>query len=372
MITYRYANNDNEEYVDINDVDVVYRNNHKFFCISCNSEMVASLGNKNTHHFRHKQDTYSCNKETYLHKLGKFIFREVYQDCLKNNKPYNITMFRTIRCSRMSTCNVSKLYEGYGCTEYKKETYDLTQYYNVIEEEKKIDSHIPDLLLKGSDNRKPIFIEIKVTHSCTDDKIKLGYPIIEIPLKDESDLDLIKSRDLVDYQKHGLRDTYREICERDNTDKDVAFYNFKHDIYKPLAQHDMAMFFVKKKTLACYFKEHAIKCNKIEETIRKKNYAFEYRIIFYYFCGIKSYLFGLAKACEKGIEVRNCYLCKYHTINKYRYPPDHEKPLKCEYYSEPYKGYLCDPKDAKECKVFSPDQSIIERYLSYESYYEEF
>ena len=104
----------------------------------------------------------------------------------------------------------------------------------------------------------------------------------------------------------------------------------------------------------------------------KKNYAFEYRIIFYYFSGIESYLFGLAKAFEKGIEVRNCYLCKYYSINKYRYPPDHEKPLKCKYYSEPYKDYLCNPKDAMGCKVFSPDQSIIKRYLSYESYYEEF
>lgn len=371
MITYKYAKGIDGEYVDIKNIDVDYRASHRFFCISCDQEMVASLGEKNTHHFRHKRDTDCCSKETYLHKLGKYTFKKAYRECLEKNKPYTITLYRTVQCSLTSTCKIKHIFEEYQCVDFCKETVDLTKYYKIIEEEKRIDSFVPDLILKSDNNRESIFIEIKVTHACSEDKIHLGHPIIEITIKEESDISIIESCSLIDETKHYLDDR-QYFSNRINADKKISFYNFKYLKNKLLELNSISMFFVKKNGLTCFAKEDAIKCNEIERTLNQKNKAFIYRIIFYDTTdGIKCYLFGLAKAYKKGIDIRNCYLCKYYSNNKYRYQPDNDKPIKCMYYTKPYEYYLCNSNKAVDCSMYEPDESVYKRYLSYAYHYEE-
>lgn len=372
-IRYRYAKAPNGDYVDIKDVNEENRRNMKFVCISCGCDMVASLGDK-THHFRHKQELF-CNKETYLHKLGKYTFVKTYKECIELRKPYYITLQRRIPCSLESTCAIKANNEKVSCLSFEKQKWDLTQYYQTIIEEKRVDDFIPDVLLKSDQDISPIFIEIKVTHPCTEEKIRKGYPIIELAIKDESDLDIIKSCNLVESLERESGIFFSDSNDKQlKIEETIKFYNFKDKRYTPLYLTKLPRFYVKRDCLTDFCSNNDYYCCELEEkkVINRNNNAYLYEIYFHEPLDIqKCILFGLAKAYERGIKVRNCYLCKHYETNQFRYGLNKDKPIFCRVlYNLDDNGY-CKASKAKECSGYEPDKTVYEQYLTYAHHYEE-
>ena len=201
---YAYDADQNKKLVSIDDVVNNSIRDHSFFCINCGQELIPAIGKTNVPHFKHKTNV-KCDGESYLHKLAKLRIHDLFYDF---TKPFNIKFTRAI-CKQKEEQSCPAFTSL--CTKHKITTFDLHEYYNVCDIEKKIhiekngnnsfcnfvkeddsQTYIPDLLLtkEGSLNN-PILIEIWNKHKSSDEKIKTGLRIIEIKIFSEEDIDSI-------------------------------------------------------------------------------------------------------------------------------------------------------------------------------------
>lgn len=207
MIQYEFAYDSLENLININNVNGLETN--RFVCLGCGNEMIAILGKKRVHHFRHKRSfEINCSPETYLHKLAKIKFYEVYQNCLENNKPFKIKILMNRVCNfyQKDGHQVCKL-------DPEKMEFDLTNFFNKEpKQETRENSFIPDILLEAQNGEK-IFFEVYVTHASGDKKIDSKYRIIEFKIKYEHEIKIIES------------------CLLEESDK-INFFNFKKEKIK--------------------------------------------------------------------------------------------------------------------------------------------
>jgi len=200
-IKYQYAENSTGKVVDINTINKDC-NNEKYLCISCKQELIPKLGEIRIHHFAHKNDTFNCSKETYLHELGKRVFYEVYLQCKNDNEPFYIVT--SLINSLSITCKYNVIIKSKSCVKNGIHKYDLLSSFKNIEYEKNQDNFRPDLTLINNYGNK-IFIEIAVTHPCEKEKIESKNKIIEIRIKNETDIQMIlgkkisEENDLIKY-----------------------------------------------------------------------------------------------------------------------------------------------------------------------------
>lgn len=184
-ITYQYALSDDNTVKHISAVSEDYRNNHQFTCLGCNNRMSAVLGNKRENHFRHCRDC-DCSKETYLHKLGKKLFKELFEKNRMLGIPLSIDYEVKHQCG-VHKCKYGKTEQCFGMTEKGKLNL-LEQFTNIdLEKYDPATNLTPDILLSNANGNK-LYVEIAVTHISTEDKISSGVPIIEIYLETEEDL----------------------------------------------------------------------------------------------------------------------------------------------------------------------------------------
>ena len=169
--------------------------NTEYECVACRKAMTPKKGPIRTHHFAHKEKTQDCDPESYFHKLGKTIFKQMFDES-----------------------SIFEIHCPY-CIDLKKENKEC-----IIEQDHKI-KHNADLLLKHIDNpQKDIAIEIYVSHQNTIEKINKGYPIIEIKIpsnfieEDNTDSDWIENK-------------IKDICTPPlKEDSNIRFYNFEENI----------------------------------------------------------------------------------------------------------------------------------------------
>lgn len=283
---YHYAYDENKTVIDIKNVSPEDRADHTFYCISCGDEMIAKLGNKNTHHFAHKNGDDSCCNETYLHKLGKFLLKKKFE----NFSTFEVIYSRNIECQKKLSC---PFYEK-ECIEPVNETFDLKKYYDTCEEEKFFNNYRADLLLYDSTGRykNVVFIEIHVTHECTQEKQFSGQRIIEIKIKSDDDL-------------------YSLINSPIKESKNIKFIGFNRTskINKVLAKRNLFRFQL--------FKNGAAYVSNFEDmpTCNTKkmspNSILELNIDYGYIGDTTAYDYGLATAINMGYKIKNCKLCKY-------------------------------------------------------------
>ena len=119
------------------------------------------------------------------------------------------------KCKKKDECELSKhnWEECYADGLYKidlKEFYDTCTLEKCYSIENDDERYIADLLLTDSkdQNRKPIGVEIWVTHECSEEKKLSKNRIIEIKIEKESD-------------------ALREIIEKDENELPIRFFNFK-------------------------------------------------------------------------------------------------------------------------------------------------
>lgn len=171
----------------------------EFECMACKTTMIARRGDQRVHHFAHKEKTVNCDPEGYFHKLGKKIFKEIYDGS---------TEFVIKPTSKL--LDLKKEY-GECLIEIKEEGKTL---------KRKADLYIKHL----NDESKDISVEIFFSHPITKKKLDAGFRIIEVRLPIS-----ISSQDDTDSDK--IERIIRDVCTPPLLACDnIRFYNFEDDV----------------------------------------------------------------------------------------------------------------------------------------------
>lgn len=293
MIKYSYAYDDKGNIVKINDAI----KGHHYFCLGCRKEIIAKIGLIRSPHFAHKKDEV-CDPEGYLHKLAKSRIKQIFLQ----NKDFTINYNREHQCHQYGNCAFHTNYCSINRLE--KTPINLKTYYDTITEESEFKGFRADLLLSNSKkkDRPPVFIEIKVTHACEEKKISSDIKIIEIEIETEDDINQLDNHivesDKIHFNNHFLR-TSKETSEPLGIPV-VRFFLYRSGKARVVPTLTFEM--VAEYEYTC--------CDKRAKVDRHSIYEAEWPIP--YNTDIWPLLIGLVKANESGMNIRNCWLCKYH------------------------------------------------------------
>ena len=337
LIKYRYAYDSNNQIIDVTKLHRQnLRSEEVFKCLGCNNILIPILGEKRQKHFRHKIDI-DCSPETYLHKLAKIRFYEVYTNCIQQNKPFLITINQKKICNHyqqefLFTCKYDK----------SLQTFDLTKYFSQISLEKKEDSFIPDLLLTSEKGDK-LFIEIAVTHRVNQKKEKSEYRIIELDIAKEEDLTIIENPNLEQGEK-------------------VRFFNFKNQIIKDFCQGKCCKKFepysdclVKYNYFVVFNNgKSAILNTDLDDinrlhTNRKIKHGEFINFSRYKLHRKNQYIKLVIESYLNNDGIKNCFLCRYHGDSYYS-----DQPIFCKFLKK-----NCSSNEAANCQYYRPDTKVF-------------
>lgn len=202
---------------NIIDISSVTKENKlsEYYSIGSHTPMSAALGEVNQHHFRCKRG-YQINPETELHQYAKNIIKYRFE----TQKQFEVSYYKTKKCHQCKSCIFNDQYSPCRILEDKKlSKVDLKEWYDTATIEKEYNGFIADILLTNSakPNRKPLFIEVCVSHPCDKRKLESDNKIIEIKIQNEKDA----YSEIIDSSSGDL------LMGRDDTRAAVRFYNFK-------------------------------------------------------------------------------------------------------------------------------------------------
>ena len=205
--TYQhFALNTDNCIVNIKDVDY---SGEPYFCPHCHNEMIAKRGNIRQWHFAHKAD--KCSYDKYLHSIAEIMIMNWF-----NQKEHIIlSMDNYEKCDKYDNC---VFHDEKNCKRAKRVQFDLKTYYSKCIQEHRSGDFIADLYCENKINPNlPIFIEIFVTHECSQEKKKSGIRIIELSIQSEEDiLNIVDSTNLNECEKVKLYNFRRkEISVKD-------------------------------------------------------------------------------------------------------------------------------------------------------------
>lgn len=171
----------------------------EYECMACGSAMIAKRGQKRIHHFAHKENNVKCDPESYFHKLGKRIFKEVYDE--------------SANFKIKTTTRIIDLKKGYG------------ECLIEVREEGQILKKNADLLIKHlTDEKKDILVEIFYSHQVNKKKIDSANRIIEIRIP-------ISWVDNENVESDTIESEVRQICTPPLCESDnVRFFNFEDNV----------------------------------------------------------------------------------------------------------------------------------------------
>jgi len=304
-IKYRFAFNENGLVACADDLRGQL-NVGVLYCIGCGLDLIARVnGNINSPHFAHKSQV-ECSGETYLHKLAKYKFFEVYRHCLAEGQPFKVRLTASRRCYKyqpvlMKKCDLGEV----------EHDFDLTQYYQDIFLEKRDGEFIPDLLLRSRSNpENSIYIEIAVTHFLSEKKEASHNRIIEIPIESEEDIKIIEQANLSPRNAMFMGFNQLSTAVSDSEckcarEKFYVFYVYQNG--KALLDFDSLRSIVSlvnsRRNQLIYsniFWERQEKFNEFSDHGEERGRVFRDQ---------------LNLAISRGIRVKNCYLCRFQGDN---------------------------------------------------------
>jgi len=280
-------------------INVAHELDESLSCPHCGCKMLKRCGNIRRWHFAHDYRSATtdlqknCSYETYLHGYAKYRFKEWFEKATSINLFYE----KRHECKHFKHC-IWKKYAENGCKNVEYKCWNLKKSLNLclVEHEVEINGERfrPDLLWLNKD--KPdqrIFIEIKVTHECTEKKINSKARIIEFEVHSEEDVDALVGHD---------------IKEGDN----VRFYGISstesaNEIQIP-PQVELSKFIMYKTGKAYTEKQ----CDCLSYLERKHSSIFEMSVLAHNMQIGEFHTYGLLEAKARGLEVKNCYLCKHN------------------------------------------------------------
>lgn len=265
----------------------------------CDEQFCIKNGNERRKHFSHTNNGKKCSYDNYLHSLAERRIAEWF------NSASNITLGLNvdIHCLYYNDCiwkNNNRKAPNC-CSRKRIRSFNLKDFYNCIEIEKREHGYIWDLWLTNNIKKyPPLAIEIYVTHECEVNKLNSGIRTIEIKLNSEEQLQtLINSN---------------AIIENDN----VIFYNFEtKPLYEKCIGNLKLNKFILYENRKARFK--VIDCN----TFLKKEFKSIYELTFDFFAGnntsekvFNAFYLACAKASIKYQDFKHCSLCKYYKYNE--------------------------------------------------------
>lgn len=337
MITYKYARGKDNKLIDICSLNGKCKNDFEFYCIACGNELIAKLGRVNVHHFAHKKIV-TCSVETYLHALGKQLFFETYTKCLIEKTPFFIEIYRE------RTCNHYADELGQKCKLPKDlQKFDLTQSFDKISIEKREGDFIADILLSSTKVLEKVFVEIAVTHISTELKLNSNYRIIEIKIQVEEDFESIRNRFLsvtesnVKFKNFRPKELNTSICIG-NCEVNYNLFTLESDGRCLLRQRNLKQI----------QKQLNLSTEKIVKYQISKDCGYNYSLIF------KK---GLATFSMQNLQVKNCFLCRYHAENNsWLYFIDTTgEPIFCKFLK-----IKCNSNQAVVCDYFKLDNKCVQ------------
>jgi len=171
---------------NIIDISTVNKDNRlpEYYSIGTHTPMIAALGEKYQDYFRAKRG-YQLNPETELHEYVKRVLKHRFE----TEDHFYIKYYRKEYCPNEKDCIFyDELNHGCGKLCSRLCEYDLKDYYDTATIEGGYDGFVADVLLTSSShNRRPVFLEVAVTHPCTEEKKASGHKIIELSVSCEDD-----------------------------------------------------------------------------------------------------------------------------------------------------------------------------------------
>jgi len=185
IIQYAYALDSRGSLTHISDA----QRSNTYTCPGCKCPLIPVLGEINAKHFRHFEEC--CALETYLHKCAKEAFYLRYQQALTTKKAISLELEREISCQGGRLALLGSVTAK--CLKTRPARYNLTQFFNCVELEKRdeLTGLQPDAMLWDSQGNRRCYIEICVTHSCSQEKIASGVPILEFKVESEADVEML-------------------------------------------------------------------------------------------------------------------------------------------------------------------------------------
>lgn len=264
-----------------------------------------------TKFFRHKQGYLGDRNEPdrYLHNYAELRLKQRFDESVESGK-FIVQYYVVEKCQFYRDCKLKNKVKCSGNPKITLKQLNLRDLYDTCTIEKGEDKYIADLLLTNSKDSsvKPMFLEIFVTHKCTDEKINSGYPIIEIKIRQKEDAEneiIENAGDLVDEYLFMQPETIRNIAP-------IKFYGFDKDIPFKKYLH-FGNFLLTKKDNRLVADCRAIACNEVS-IFAPPNRAFSLSIPLNDLKDIDIYELGMAKAQKLGFSVRDCSLCARYKI----------------------------------------------------------
>lgn len=328
-IKYSYCLDENNNLVHIKSIVANEVSKHHYVCIECGNEMHPRIGKIKSPHFAHNPGV-SCHGESYLHKLAKRKFKEHFDSSGK----FRLLQSHEVSCENKDNC---AFYGNYKCFHNNSRRHNLKEFYDTCKEEVPIKGFVADLLISKSDkkDREPVLIEVLVTHACEKRKIESGLKIIEtMNIEYESDIDDI------------IRNGFIE-------GKNCKLHNFKPLPRMELKKRPIDRFILHASggatTQTIYCKDVNVRIEK--DSIAELNVNSDKLLNYLHSFYDRAFLMvGLIYLKRKGVDVRNCLLCKFYCLHHYYYTsicklykkygtpksPKQTSAMKCQYFSVSY------------------------------------
>lgn len=351
-IKYSYCVDENGKLVHISSLTDATRHARKLYCLQCGQEMVANLGQYKAKHFSHKADT-ACDGESYLHKLAKRRIKEKFD----SSENFPVMFLHDVPCCEASKC---PCYDSQYCALEKQDIRsDLKIWknkpvYDTCEPEVPVGEFRPDLLLTCSTkpDRQPVFIEIFKTHESNEIKINSRYRIIETKqVKSEDDIEDIINRGFVEGDNCTTYNFKPQLpsFRKDNVpiDRFILFKTGSVIVHRALDYvvycKDKNKRIDPRSVVELNMRDRGIDIWGVEEEANKLN----------------SYQAGLVYLTKKGMNIRNCILCKYYKFNE-----SYSKHF-CILYKVNGIGIPCPKQnEAKKCPRFELNPTLMNHSLS--------
>lgn len=334
-----------------------------------------------TRFFRHRPGYLGDRNEPdrYLHNYAELRIKQRFDESLSSGE-FPVQYYVVEKCPNSSLCKLKSKLKCKGEPKPVLKTLNLRNLYDTCSIEKGADKYIADLLLTNSQDNtvKPMFLEVFVTHKCTEEKIASGYPIIEIKIKQKEDAD-----NAIVENAGEIVDEYMFMqIENRNTLPPIVFYGFKREV--PFNSYvNYGNFLLTKKDNELVADCRAVVCKNIEN-FAPADRTFSLSVPMDEIKGIDIYEMGMAKAQSMGLKVRDCSLCAHYKIPtskhncidvrscrlinvvwNFKDNEGHEKKIQNPYVC--WMPYRCNgfdkAKQASGCKTYSLDKQRVQNLV---------
>lgn len=259
-----------------------------------------------TKFFRHRPGYLGDRNEPdrYLHNYAELRIKQRFDESLSSGE-FPVQYYVVEKCPDSTPCKLRSSLKCKGEPKPVLKTLNLRKLYDTCSIEKGANKYIADLLLTNSkdDTVKPMFLEVFVTHKCTEEKIASGYQIIEIKINQKEDADnaIIENAGEVVDEYMFMQSENRNVLPL------IVFYGFKRDV--PFNSYvNYGNFLLTKKDNELIADCRAVVCKDIE-SFTPEDRAFSLSVPLDEIKNIDIYEMGMAKALDLGLKIRDCSLC---------------------------------------------------------------